>query len=110
MLQAKWYKKLSKNGFEDIEQLDGNLKKWSNKKASVIRDSQAEYYRLAQQYLHSNRFPSKLDKVVWEYHSMGLSIVKISKQMDKSRGSIEWHINKMRAIFKLRQEDTNDKE
>ena len=53
-LQAQWYDKLKKTGFEDAEQSNGALKCWS---ATKFKDTsrvkaKEEYFRLAGHFLH----------------------------------------------------------
>lgn len=78
-LQDKWYGKLEKSGFVDLEQADGNLKSWSSGayrdyEDPNLRESKEEYYRLAGQFLHSFKFESKRERTIWEFHSRGVSI------------------------------------
>lgn len=101
-LKAQWYKKLARAGFDDIEQPDGNLRIWSTRPASVSRESKAEYYRLAQQYVHEEVFPTKLDRRVWTLHAEGLTNEDVARAIKKSIGSVEWHIKKMRELLGLR--------
>lgn len=107
-LQDKWYKKLEKSGFEDIEQADGNLKQWHsqyfitrhttfegksswNKKKKLDATwftSQEEYYQLAGAFLHDHEFSSKTEKLIWEMHSNGMSQVDIYKALLKKGNKV----------------------
>ncbi len=87
-LQAKWYAKLEKAGFKDIEQDDDNLKQWhshrflvSNNYSKDKFDDKENYFRLAGQFLHEHKFQSVLDKKIWEAHSEGLSVREIVKTL-----------------------------
>lgn len=82
-LQAVWDKKLKKSGFEDIETRDGNLKNWdslafrkpssaTNRAAST--EATAEYYRLAEHFLHVHKFKNLTHKHIWELHVNGKSV------------------------------------
>lgn len=76
-LQAKWDKKLKDSGFEDIEQRDGNLKRWSLDKTVFQRErdsAKEEYYRLAGHFLYDHEFESEKDRKVWELHAEGNSL------------------------------------
>lgn len=78
-LEAKWYAKLKKEGFEDIEQNEDTLKLWSTHRFSrehntVLYEAKEEYYRLAGQFLHEHQFKNLFEKGMWEYHSGGSSI------------------------------------
>lgn len=91
-LQKTWYKKLSDDDFEDIERhgkYEGMLKVYSSEFYSKdypleVRYAKQEYYQLATNFLEDYRFDKNLHKVIWEYHSMGISyrnIVKLLKSV-----------------------------
>jgi hypothetical protein len=78
-LQDKWYKKLEKTGFKDIEYADMSVKSarvsrslnWSD---PTLRQSVLEYYLMAYNFLIDYKFESEVDKIIWEYYAEGLSI------------------------------------
>lgn len=90
-LKESWYKKLKESGFNDIEQDEFRLKQWDSSAArrslkNRTHDSwqsHQEYYILAYQFLNNARFRSKLDKIIWEYHSNGISMRGIAKLLSK---------------------------
>lgn len=87
-LKRKWYAKLDKEGFKDIENEAGLLKKWSSywlrsKHTSATFDAKQEYYRLAGQFLHDYQFGSALDRIIWEMHSEGDSVRGIAVALKK---------------------------
>lgn len=89
-LQQQWYKKLEKSGFDEQEQADGNLKKWSSYFKNTHSDpskfwAKEEYFRLAGQFLWSNTWESKYDRLVWELHSDGLSNNAVMKALKAKR-------------------------
>lgn len=94
-LQKKWYKKLAKTGFVDVEtdqgdlkvpehrhyrQHDGHTNRYSvNEKteiAGIIQraESAAEYYRLAGDFLREYKFKSAADKRIWASHAEGATV------------------------------------
>lgn len=82
-LQETWYKKLADSGFEDIEADEWNLKKsfkstMLKTKHGLIRSGRwqasHDYYYMAEHFLNSHVFKSKLDRIIWEYHSNGISV------------------------------------
>jgi hypothetical protein len=106
-LQKKWYDKLKKEGFEDIEQDEDHLKQWdsqlfitrhtnftskSGKKEAHFDatwfKSQEEYYQLAGAFLHEHEFDSKVDKVIWELHSEGMPNTEIYKELVKRKSKV----------------------
>src|SRR5271166_5977613 len=94
-LQAKWYKKLEKEGFEEIEQEDGNLKHWSSRVFAAkfngvffedkksYYESVETYYRTAGHFLNEYDFKSDKDRLIWELHSEGFSVREIVLTMKK---------------------------
>lgn len=110
-LQAEWNKRLKKEGFEDIEQADGNLKLWDSHKARSMYSSKgaeyyearARYYQLAGQFLHDFVFPDEETKLIWELHADGMSYRNIIKTV-KSRGYSAFRDKVQRIIGELRQE------
>lgn len=81
-LEKKWYTKLEKSGFKDIEQPDGNLKVWAssackNYAEPNVRAAKEEYYRMAGQFLYDYKFTSAIDKFAWKHHANGVSIRSI---------------------------------
>lgn len=94
-LQNKWYRKLKKEGFEDVEDTNSPnefLKKWhtydfKTKYQKGNAESITDYYRLASQFLHDYSFETGTEKKVWELHAGGHSIRKIEKllRIDRNR-------------------------
>lgn len=95
-LQKKWYKKLAKEGFEDIEDGNNNLVQYTssmflrgrrnNMSFTEIMnsiESKQDYYRLAGEFLHSHKFKSDRDKFIWEQHCEGVSYRDISDMLAK---------------------------
>lgn len=90
-LQKNWYKKLKEEGFVDIEKEKHGFKSYiyangaglvegkKNQYSATYRNSKIEYYRAAEHFLNEYKFKSNLDKVIWEYHSNGISTREISK-------------------------------
>lgn len=95
-LKKKWYAKLEKSGFHDIEQDDGygNLKDWSHRFARVdALHERQEYYIMASRFLNDYKFKNKRDYVIWLYHSEGLSYRDTAAVMQKARFKIpEWEV------------------
>ncbi len=88
-LKTKWYKKLLKSGFNDIETSNEYLKIPSKE---VLRESRIsskqskeDYYYLADQFLNEYNFKSDLEKTIWEYHCNGLGSPAISDTLRKAR-------------------------
>lgn len=86
-LQDKWYGKLEKSGFQDIESDENHLKFYSSQFAAQFRDgawqAKAAYYQMASNFLEEYKFDTKRDRIIWEYHSNALSYRDIAKILNK---------------------------
>jgi hypothetical protein len=103
-LTAEWAQKLIDSGFSDIEREDGHF---------VYRDSsmidyrnknweaQAEYFYLASDFLNVHKFKSNLERIIWEYHANGLSVVDIAETLSKVRRNKIGRMTVWRILKKL---------
>lgn len=121
-LRDQWYKKLEKAGFEDIEDVKTDmLKSWSSKFTRVDKDThrtraqnslverkaKQRYYQLATYFLNDYAFESNLDKIIWEYHTEGISVRDISRLLKKAKvlditgaGIHKGYIKRLRSIMR----------
>lgn len=99
--QASWYQKLRQTGFKDIEDSQGRLHTWSISfiNTKPIRQDRIDYFRLAAQFLHDKKFPSKQAKLIWSMHSEGLSRVFIAKKLRLGESKVRAVIEKLRNEF-----------
>lgn len=96
-----WYAKLAKSGFVDVEYDEYNLKRNSGylnedgregvnlEKRRLKLEQTLEYYSMCRRFLWDFNFQSKIEKVIWEYHSESIScrnIAKILKEVKTKRG------------------------
>lgn len=105
-----WYKRLKDEGFVDIEHSDGSINSGVPRGISgqdpELRELTEEYYNMATQFLNDHEFESELDKVIWEYHTNGLSPRNIAKVLNDAKvikiGFVKiWRIIKnLEAIMK----------
>lgn len=91
-LRKIWYKKLKAKGFDDIETASGALRGHSTEFSRPRAEWQggglaakAEYYRLADRLLNEYEFANKRDKIIWEYHTNGISVRDIAKILHKAK-------------------------
>lgn len=86
-LKELWYKKLRDSGFTDIEYSNESLKTvkrsdhFTRKRAQTQYggfERKRDYYYLANHFLNEHAFEKELHKVIWEYHTNGISIRKIT--------------------------------
>lgn len=86
-LKDQWYKKLKEEGFEDIEHANGRLKHAPvDNPVDYLRllySGRPEYYELATRFLNEYDFDNELERIIWEYHTNGLSRREIFKVLDK---------------------------
>jgi hypothetical protein len=81
-LISKWYAKLAKAGFADIEEPDGALKRWHSRdfnrpKRSKEQNESATYYQLASDVLNKFSFANAVERQVWELHCQGWGVRRI---------------------------------
>lgn len=114
-LRKKWYKRIADDGFVDAETPDGHLKQYSgsttlredmppitkvnNYSTKLWKESQAEYYRQAAQFLWSQGFESERDKQAWFLHSQGDTLSTIGIALGISRGNAQGIIERLRSKF-----------
>lgn len=88
-LKTVWYRKLKQSGFKDIERDEDTLKSWSSifqyQKPGNNAQSKEEYYRYATHFLEEHNFETELQRIIWEYHSNGLSMRNIAKTLNKTK-------------------------
>lgn len=88
-LKNEWYEKLRESGFHDIEQDEFRFKHVSHASyfgREIVRrnyHAKSEYYSMAGQFLNTHKFSSELEKVIWEYHTHGISMRNIAKLLKK---------------------------
>lgn len=119
-IQAKWYKKLSKSGFVDLEWTDKNsgaghstpflrksLNKFKHLHSSELLEK-ASYFVAAAAWADCHKFPTRLHQFIWECYAEGLSYRNMQAEI-KSRGykkqpSLFWistHLNQLKSEFAL---------
>lgn len=85
--RIKWYKKLERSGFVDIEYNDDKLKtastEFTKTKYLATLDQRVAYYNMATTFLNDHKFDTPLDQTIWEYHTNGISVRDISVLLKK---------------------------
>lgn len=92
-LQATWYDKLAKSGFDDIEWCDeatgrgqnsDYLKRPDQERIKHVKLNTYEYYRLCTNYYtHNTKWKSKYYKYIWELYCHGTTYRQIMKLANK---------------------------
>ena len=127
-LKDKWYAKLKKEGFNDIESDEDNLKRWdhmyfvarhtnfetkSNPKlggaststwSGLAFTSRQEYFQLAGVFLYEHQFETETDRLVWELHYSGETAVGVYRALKKKNkkiglGSVQKVIKRLSEVM-----------
>ncbi len=87
-----WYAKLEKVGFNDLEDKEGRLKKWSSdvfgKKALIQNggwQAKAAYYEMCEKFLAEYPFEDELERMIWAYHTEAISVRDIAETLNKAK-------------------------
>lgn len=108
-LQDKWYSKLKKKGFEDIEQDETRLKKWSEtyftkgdlkQSNTIIINAKMDYYRMCRGFLESHVFKNKTEKRMFEMHTEGLGVRVIAVELKTYRRKVHEKIQELVRIMR----------
>lgn len=109
ILQDKWYAKLKKSGFEDAEKNEYSLYSSSDRFLDPRRIQKKayneDYYALCQQFLTDYKFDSKIEEVIWEYHTNGLTVREIADTLRKvknfkAKSKIHRIVQRLQQIMK----------
>lgn len=102
-LQAKWYAKLKKKGFIDIE-AQGRLPDIDYRNATIRdREAIAAYFTQAGAYLHVGHFEQETHRDVWIFHAEGWSVREIASHLGLGRNAVHAVIKEHRRLAKLRE-------
>lgn len=107
-LKAKWYGKLKKDGFEDIELDEDTLSTYSTEFVRKRAKNQnggfqikADYYYMANHFLNQYPFKTPLERIIWEYHANGISARNIAQLLTKARRKRVGRMTVWRVIDRL---------
>ena len=84
-----WYRKLARSGFHDIERegpkykVEAHTARFNTEAVARSWHAKTEYYSMAGQFLNNYKFASRLEKIIWEYHTNGISARNIAKLLKK---------------------------
>ena len=107
-LQAKWYKRLERSGFVDVEsplKEHCPLKHWDSIKFQAQYSPQAylekeRYYQLAGQLLNEHKFKTARDKKVWAMHVEGRTYKEIAKKVKVHSDTVIKTVKRYAAFIK----------
>lgn len=120
-LQKKWYERLKRRGFKDIEHDDTHLKQFSGK-TSIDREDgsskldtwaemgitvkikdhwKTEYYSRARKFLGEYRFKNKTERKIFEMHSEGVGVRVIADKLNSYRRKV--HETLQRLVLEMKK-------
>lgn len=107
-LRDEWYKKLEDTDFKDCEDSRGHLKR--NQETNLltkkitfkpeIYELTISYYSWAESMLFGFIFKKDIDRIIWRYHSVGLSGTEIGLRVGYHRTWINRKIIEIRIYLK----------
>lgn len=99
---AKWYSKLAKEGFHDIEVKGehGPLEPEVDIRNSTLKvaSSHREYYQQASDYLNTAKFENELELEVWKLFCDGVSVRVTAELLDKSKSAVHRIITRHKKL------------
>ncbi len=72
---------------------------FANRKG-LTSEMQARYYELARHFLTNHYFDTSKDKLIWEQHAEGLSMVNIAKKLKIKHSQVRKAMKKLKREFK----------
>lgn len=112
-LQKQWYARLKEEDFQDAENAKGHLRKESShftKKEIVAKfESTRTYFYNTTQFLNYHEFANEYEKVVWDYHSNGMSSREIATTLRKAGlksnyDKVQHIIRRLRRVMNFTQD------
>lgn len=103
-LQARWYQRLARDGFQDIEHGPGYLRTQARVDPRVLprAEDAATYYRQANEFLTLHRWRNRRDRRIWSLHCEGKSYRQICKDMDLGLKAVFLSVNRSREAMRSR--------
>lgn len=107
-LQKKWYNKLARSGFKDLENVfvpGEPLRHWDSVEFQRYYSPRSftekqRYYELAGQLLHDLKFKNNTEKKIWELHSKGESYQEIAKKVNLHNNTVGRIVKKYAGYIK----------
>lgn len=92
-LAAEWEAKLAKEGLQDLENSQGQLKTWHSfhfHHSSTNHDFEHKqaYFRFAEHFLNSHKFKHKYHKDIWALYSEATAEREIAKKVGRGRRKV----------------------
>jgi hypothetical protein len=104
-LRDSWQQHLENSGFQDHEK-NGYLKVTINSHETAkdwhdetLFNARVNYYQWARSKLNDARFTSERDRLIWEYHTEGLSSRQIAPRVSLDQSGIVRTVNRIKQAF-----------
>lgn len=112
-LKEKWYQKIKKKGFVDIENERQDLidhqsvYDFSQRIGfkNLIMESIRDYYYWASDMIMEGKFESAIDRKIWVLHSLGRSSREIGASVKLDQSYVCRKIKKIREYLKMQSKD-----
>jgi hypothetical protein len=100
-LERKWYARLARNGFKDVEKQVGNKRVLKNPGTNLGPYSRLkrEYYSQVSSRIDQAQYDHKADKFIMACVAEGWTIVDICKELEKKR----WKCNRKTVRLVIRK-------
>lgn len=104
-LQAKWYRKIKENGFQDIEKNEEIVRFHGQDFQTQYTPAQftekERYFQEAYSLLESDIFLNDLERRIWQLHCVGLSIRKIVVELNREGFKIKSNPSEKDTVNKI---------
>ena len=98
-LEQRWYQKLEKSGFKDIEDTKNPyrpLKSWHSFRrvpgAEITSNAKRDFFDLAWELIHTANFKKKHYRKIWVLFCDGLSERQIARKVRLPKSTVHWII------------------
>lgn len=109
-LRQEWYQTLTEEGFFDIEKQDrlrttnASHEIRKDLQTTMQFDARCSYYQWARNKLNEGRFDSTKDRLIWQYHSEGVSRREMSPKVGLEQSWVTRKIHKIESYLKMQAE------
>jgi len=105
-IKKQWTLYLEYEGFEDVEKSKSDnrssyyFKFRKDFQSNDLLEAKINYFSWAREKLHSGTFKDQRDRMIWEYHTEGLSRRQISPRVGLEQSWITRRIHKIESYLK----------
>lgn len=110
-MKREWYSYLNKTGFKDLEKSEYQLKTYSSSldnnqeiQNKYVYEAKQNYFMWASTQVYQKDFKSNRDKIMWEFHSEGLTSKEIAPRFGLEDSWVRRNVSKIRKYLKTQPE------